>query len=66
MSDVISQIKKIKSGTKMLILASIEPDSKRSINDKLKIFTQQGFARVFYDGKIVQIEDLKSTLLKKN
>ena len=64
-SDVISQIKKIKSGTKMLILASIEADSKRSINDKLKIFTQQGFARVFYDGKIVQIEDLKSTPQKK-
>ena len=40
-SDVISQIKKIKSGTKVLILASIEPDSKRSINDRLKIFTNK-------------------------
>ena len=64
-SDVMDQIKKIKSGTKVLVLASVEADSKRSINDKLKIFTQQGFARIFYNGKIIQIEDLKSTPQKK-
>ena len=57
--DVLNQIKKFKSGTKLLILVPIKSDLNRSIADKLKIFTQQGYARVLYNGDIVRIEDLK-------
>ena len=63
--DVLNQIKKFKRGTKLLILVPIKSDSKRSITDKLKIFTQQGYARVLYNGEIVRIEDLKGTPQKK-
>ena len=64
-ADVLNQIKKFKSGTKLLILVPIKSDSKRSITDKLKIFIQQGYARVFYNGGMVRIEDLKGTPQKK-
>ena len=60
-NDVIEQIKKIKTGEKLLLLAPIEEESNRSLTDKLKIFIQQGFARIYYKNEALNIDSLEST-----
>ena len=60
-NDVIEQIKKIKTGEKLLLLAPIEEESNRSLTDKLKIFIQQGFARIYYKNEALSIDFLEKT-----
>ena len=63
-NDVIEQIKKIKTGEKLLLLAPIEEESNRSLTDKLKIFIQQGFARIYYKNEALSIDSLEKTPLE--
>jgi excinuclease ABC subunit A len=60
-NDIIQQIKKIKTGEKLLLLAPIVEESNRSLTDKLKIFIQQGFARIYYKEKTLNIDSLEKT-----
>ena len=63
-NDVIEQIKKIETGEKLLLLAPIEEESNRSLTDKLKIFIQQGFARIYYKNEALSIDFLEKTPLE--
>jgi len=56
-TDVVNTIKGLATGDKLLLLAPIKNDKKRSAKDKLKIFIQQGFARIYTAGKVHLIED---------
>ena len=58
-SDVVDHVKKIKIQTKLLLLAPIKTNSKNSSKEKIKIFKQQGFARIYYNEKVFGIDDLK-------
>lgn len=58
-SDVVDHVKKIKNQTKLLLLAPIKTNSKISSKEKIKIFKQQGFARIYYNEKVFGIDDLK-------
>ena len=58
-SDVVDHVKKIKIQTKLLLLAPIKTNSKISSKEKIKIFKQQGFARIYYNEKVFGIDDLK-------
>jgi len=58
-SDVVDHVKKIKIQTKLLLLAPIKTNSKTSSKEKIKIFKQQGFARIYYNEKVFDIDDLK-------
>lgn len=58
-TDVVNAIKKLETGEKLLLLAPITKDKNRSIKEKLNIFIQQGFARIYTGGKVQLIEDLK-------
>ena len=58
-SDVVDHVKKIKIQTKLLLLAPIKTNSKNSSKEKIKIFKQQGFARIYYNEKVFDIDDLK-------
>ena len=58
-SDVVNHVKKIKNQTKLLLLAPIKTNSKISSKEKIKIFKQQGFARIYYNEKVFAIDDLK-------
>jgi len=51
-TDVIEFVKKSKEGTKLLLLAPIKAEEGRSLNEKLQILLQQGYARVKQDKKI--------------
>ena len=57
--DVIEEIKKIAAGEKILLMSTIAEDEKRSFLDRLNILKQQGFARVFYNNKVIRIEELE-------
>ena len=60
-SDVVDHVKKIKIQTKLLLLAPIKTNSKTSSKEKIKILKQQGFARIYYNEKVFDIDDLKKT-----
>ena len=58
--DVLDYIKKNESGDRFLLLAPIEEDSNRKLDEKIKIFIQQGFARIYYDGQTLSLDTLKT------
>ena len=58
-TDVVDFIKKQKEGTKFLLLAPIRKEKERSFENKIKLFTQQGFARLFINQELQRIEELK-------
>ncbi len=55
-SDVIDYIKSFEEGTKLLLLAPVPLAKDRSLEDSLKVLTQQGYARVKYNDEIIRIE----------
>jgi len=57
--DVMQYIKSLEEGEKLLLLAPISPEKNRTLEDKIKIFIQQGFARIYYKGETQNIDDLK-------
>ena len=65
-SDVINYIKKFPEGEKLLLLAPIHLEEGRTMENKLKALSQQGYARIKFDDSIVRIEDLKGKSIPKN
>ena len=57
-TDVVNQIKKLETGDKLLLLSPVKKDGDRSIEDKIKIFIQQGFARIYDQGKTLSLDSL--------
>ena len=57
--DVMHHIKSFKEGEKLLLLAPIVAEPNRTIEDKVKIFIQQGFARIFHKEETLNIDSLK-------
>ena len=57
-SDVLDYIKKFKTGSKFLLLSPILLDKDRNLETSLKVLSQQGFARVKIDDKVVRISDV--------
>ncbi len=56
--DVLKQIQNLEEGSRVLLLAPIEAEAKRSFTDKIKIFIQQGFARIYYEDTIHRLDSL--------
>ena len=54
-SDVVNYIKKINENEKLLLIAPIYKTETRSIKDQLEYLNQNGFARIFVDGKVQKI-----------
>ena len=63
--DVLNHIKKFQVGEKLLLLSPVEIDFKRSFSEKIKIFIQQGFARIYHDGKTLNLDNLKEIPKKR-
>ncbi|MGM5471193.1 excinuclease ABC subunit UvrA [Flavobacteriaceae bacterium LMO-SS05] len=57
-SDVISHIKQLDEGEKLLLLSPIILENGRAMADKLKVLQQQGYARVKYQNEVLRIEDV--------
>jgi len=57
-TDVVNQIKRLEKGDKLLLLAPVQKEGNRNIEEKIKIFIQQGFARIYNQGKILPLDRL--------
>ena len=55
-SDVVNQIKSLETGEKLLLLAPIKKDRDRTAAEKIKIFIQQGFARILEEGNTIPLD----------
>ncbi len=58
--DVLNEIKKYQEGERLLLLAPVHDEKNKSIKDKINIFKQQGFARIFVNSEVVRLDDLES------
>lgn len=56
-SDVINTIKNFEIDSKWLLLTPIHLEKGRSIEDKLKVLLQQGFARILIDNQMVRLDE---------
>lgn len=56
-SDVLTYIKSFEIGEKLLLISPIHLEEGRSMNDKLKVLYQQGYARVKVNNSIARIEE---------
>lgn len=58
-SDVVDYIKTKPVESKLLLLAPIYPEKGRSMEEKIKVIQQQGYARVHFDDKTYRIHQLE-------
>lgn len=64
-SDVIEFIKKIKDGTKLLLLAPIHLEEGRTMENKIQALAQQGYSRLKIKNEVLRIDELKVKKLPK-
>jgi excinuclease ABC subunit A len=57
--DVLDQIKGLDTGARLLLLAPVEAESHRTLDEKIKIFIQQGFARIYVNGETQTLDTLE-------
>lgn len=65
-ADVLNLVKSFKYGEKLLLLSPITLEKDRTMEDKLKVLQQQGYARVKYKDDVLRIEDAIEKGLKKD
>ncbi len=57
-SDVVDSIKMMPLGTRLLLLAPIHLEPKRSLKEKLSVLAQQGFSRILDHDQTVKISEV--------
>ncbi len=65
-SDVITYIKQLNEGEKLLLLSPIILENGRAMNDKLKVLLQQGYARVKNNNEVLRIEEALEKEIQKD
>jgi excinuclease ABC subunit A len=63
-TDVMNDVKTFETETKWLLLAPIHAEKGRSIEEKLNVLLQQGFARIYVGNDMIRIDELGETNLK--
>ncbi|AWI26377.1 excinuclease ABC subunit UvrA [Flavobacterium pallidum] len=58
-TDVINDVKNFTIDSRWLLLAPIFPEKDRSIEEKLGVLLQQGFARIAVDNEMLRLDDIK-------
>jgi excinuclease ABC subunit A len=56
-SDVVNYLKTLNDRSKLLLLSPIDSDKTRTLEKKIKILQQQGFARIKVNNKVIRIEE---------
>lgn len=57
-SDVVDVVKSMPQGSRLLLLAPIHIEAKRSLKDKLSVLAQQGFSRVLHNNETIKISEV--------
>ncbi len=63
-SDVVDSILNIKLNTKVLLLSPVESSSNKIALNKIEILKKQGFARIFKNGKIIDLNSQNESNIK--
>ncbi|MBE9488689.1 MAG: excinuclease ABC subunit UvrA, partial [Bacteroidetes bacterium] len=58
-TDVLNYIKDFPEGEKLLLLSPIHLENSRSIEDKLSVLQQQGYARIKINDSVLRIDEAK-------
>ena len=66
MSDVISYLKEIPSGTVVYIMSPLQIFSGRTPAEQLEILKQQGFSRIIYNKELKEIDEVLAGKVSKN
>lgn len=61
-SDVMDYVKRLKEGCKLLLLAPITLTEKQDPLKAVALFSQQGYARIKYKGKVLRIDQVPNDL----
>lgn len=65
-TDVLTYIKTFHEREKLLLLSPIYLEEGRSIQDKLKVLQQQGYARIKVNEDVIRIDEIKDVKPKDN
>lgn len=57
-TDVISQVKELEESSRWLLLAPVHTEKGRTIEEKLGILLQQGFARILVNNETVRLDEI--------
>ncbi len=63
-TDVINYVKSLQEGKKQLLLAPITLEEGRTLENKIKALTQQGYARVKYKDTVTRIDEFDASKIK--
>ena len=63
-TDVVNAVKTFEIQSKWLLLAPIYPEKGRTIEEKLSVLLQQGFARILVDNETVRLDSIATNLKK--
>lgn len=61
-TDVVEFVKQFPEGEKLLLLAPIHLEEGRSLENKMKALTQQGYARIKAAGQVMRIDELPKNM----
>src|SRR5690606_40534625 len=64
-TDVINFIKNFPEGEKLLLLAPIQLEEGRSMENKIQALAQQGHSRIKIEGDVLRIDELKGKIFRK-
>ncbi|MEE1898334.1 excinuclease ABC subunit UvrA [Flavobacterium rakeshii] len=60
-TDVVEEVKKQEDGSRWLLLAPVHIEKGRTIEEKLNVLLQQGFARILVDNEMLRLDELGNT-----
>lgn len=60
-TDVVEEVKKQEDGSRWLLLAPVHIEKGRTIEEKLNVLLQQGFARILVDNEMLRLDELGDT-----
>ncbi|WP_417354260.1 excinuclease ABC subunit UvrA [Flavobacterium sp.] len=60
-TDVVEEVKKQEDGSRWLLLAPVHIEKGRTIEEKLSVLLQQGFARILVDNEMLRLDELDDT-----
>lgn len=60
-TDVVNEVKKMEPESRWLLLAPVHIEKGRTLEEKLGVLLQQGFARILADNETLRLDDLGET-----
>jgi excinuclease ABC subunit A len=63
-TDVINAVKTLDEGSRWLLLAPVHVEKGRTLDEKLKVLLQQGYARILTGGEVIRLDEIEDRTFK--